>query len=64
MNKFYPLIKKSNPQLPILVRECSGVPPRIWARFEYGRESSLEASDKMPDEVYKELVDLVQPTKP
>lgn len=63
MNRFYPVLKSSNPNLPILVRECSGVPPRIWARFEYGRESSLEASDKMPDQVFDELVKLVQPEK-
>lgn len=29
----YVELKKANPQLPILVRECSGVQPRLWARF-------------------------------
>lgn len=29
----YPELKKANPKLPILVRECSGVQPRLWARF-------------------------------
>lgn len=63
VNKFYPTIKSSNPQLPVLIRECSSVSPRIWARFEHGRESSLEARDKSPDDVWKELLALVQPAK-
>jgi NADH dehydrogenase (ubiquinone) 1 alpha subcomplex subunit 2 len=25
-------IKKANPKFPILVRECSGIAPRVWAR--------------------------------
>lgn len=33
VEKFYPELKKANPKLPILVRECSGVQPRLWARF-------------------------------
>lgn len=26
-------LKQENPQLPILIRECSGVQPRLWTRF-------------------------------
>ncbi|KAJ2375240.1 hypothetical protein H4S02_008288 [Coemansia sp. RSA 2611] len=48
--KAYPGLKKSNPGLPILIREASGVESRIIARFEQGRErkivvDSLSASD-------------------
>ncbi|XP_071787559.1 NADH dehydrogenase [ubiquinone] 1 alpha subcomplex subunit 2-like [Asterias amurensis] len=33
-------LKKANPKFPILIRECSGVQPKIYARYEYGRETS------------------------
>lgn len=26
-------LKKANPDFPILIRECSGVQPRLWARY-------------------------------
>lgn len=29
----YVKLKQDNPQLPILIRECSGVQPRLWTRF-------------------------------
>ena len=63
VGKYYPVIKSSNPHLPVLIRECSGVSPRIWARLDHGRESSLEAGDKSPDNIWKELLALVQPEK-
>jgi len=33
VERFYPNLKKNNPDLPILVRECSGVQPRLYARY-------------------------------
>ena len=32
VSQHYPSLKSENPQLPILVRECSGIAPRVWAR--------------------------------
>lgn len=29
----YKELKGANPTLPILVRECAGVEPKLWARF-------------------------------
>lgn len=26
-------LKKANPELPILIRECSDVQPKLWARY-------------------------------
>ena len=31
--KHYKELKGANPTLPILVRECAGVEPKLWARF-------------------------------
>uniref|UniRef100_A0A0L8IAK0 NADH dehydrogenase [ubiquinone] 1 alpha subcomplex subunit 2 n=1 Tax=Octopus bimaculoides TaxID=37653 RepID=A0A0L8IAK0_OCTBM len=41
IEQHYVAIKQQNPHLPILIRECNGIQPKIFARFDYGRESSL-----------------------
>jgi|ERR1711962_839279 len=33
-------MKKANPKFPFLIRECSGIQPKVYARYEYGREAS------------------------
>lgn len=33
ITKYYVELKKANPKFPILIRECSGVQPRVWARY-------------------------------
>jgi len=31
--KSYPVMKKHNPDTPILIREAAGIEPRVFARF-------------------------------
>ena len=38
LTRAYPTMKKNNPYIPIMIREASGVEPRVYARYEYGRE--------------------------
>ena len=33
VEKNYKKLKTLNPKLPILIRECSGVEPQLWARY-------------------------------
>lgn len=33
LKRAYPTMKKANPETPILIREASGVEPKIYARF-------------------------------
>ncbi|CAN1333929.1 NADH dehydrogenase [ubiquinone] 1 alpha subcomplex subunit 2 [Linum perenne] len=33
VEKNYKDLKKLNPKLPILIRECRGVEPQLWARY-------------------------------
>lgn len=33
INTYYLPLKQTNPKCPILVRECEGVQPKLWARF-------------------------------
>lgn len=36
LEKYYIGLKKDNPKLPILVRECSGIQPKMYARYGKG----------------------------
>lgn len=33
IEKHYVPLKKANPQFPILIRECSGIQPKLYARY-------------------------------
>jgi hypothetical protein len=33
LTKSYPVMKKANPETPILIREALDTEPRVWARF-------------------------------
>ncbi|KAI3374071.1 hypothetical protein L3Q82_022643 [Scortum barcoo] len=39
VEQHYVALKKSNPDFPILIRECSGVQARVWARYGESAES-------------------------
>ncbi|XP_061382750.1 NADH dehydrogenase [ubiquinone] 1 alpha subcomplex subunit 2 isoform X1 [Danaus plexippus] len=51
IQKYYVGLKKENPKFPILIRECSGVQPRVWARYDRGVEMSESLSDFTSDQV-------------
>ena len=38
LTRAYPTMKKNNPYTPIMIREAMGIEPRVYARYEYGRE--------------------------
>ncbi|KAL7638896.1 UNVERIFIED_CONTAM: hypothetical protein RMT77_010430 [Armadillidium vulgare] len=60
IEKSYVDLKKTNPSTPILIRECSGVNPRVWARFEMGKESSVSLDGLKVDQVSSSINTLVQ----
>ncbi|MCJ1311511.1 hypothetical protein MMC25_005183 [Agyrium rufum] len=41
-------MKKNNPNTPIMIREALGVNPRVFARYEYGKEKSESLSGQNP----------------
>merc|ERR1712150_132291 len=55
MEKHYVPLKLANPKFPFLVRECSGITPKLWARFGYGREESVDLSNKTDADILTEL---------
>ena len=56
----YDGLKTANPKLPLLVRECSGSPPRLWARFPYGQEQSQDLTNKSADQILQMVKDLAK----
>ncbi|GLV39014.1 NADH dehydrogenase (ubiquinone) B8 subunit [Carabus blaptoides fortunei] len=53
-------LKKQNPTFPILIRECSGVQPRLWARYDMGKESSVSLTNLQAQDVLKQVQVLSQ----
>ncbi|KAF8154596.1 thioredoxin-like protein [Crassisporium funariophilum] len=47
----YPVIKKHNPDLPVMIREATGTPARVFARFERGVEKHVELDNLSATEV-------------
>jgi NADH dehydrogenase (ubiquinone) 1 alpha subcomplex subunit 2 len=43
LQKNYPVLKKNNPNTPILIREAAGVQPVVYARFGKVLNSLLES---------------------
>ncbi|KAK2583084.1 hypothetical protein KPH14_009115 [Odynerus spinipes] len=55
----YVPIKKNNPKFPILIRECSSIEPRLYARYEYGMEQCVPLSNLKSEEILERLRHLV-----
>ena len=60
VEKHYIPIKTANPKVPILIRECSGITPKLWARYGYGREESIDLTNKKAEQVLDEIARLQQ----
>ncbi|KAH8153599.1 uncharacterized protein LAJ45_02412 [Morchella importuna] len=53
LQKSYPVMKKHNPNTPILIREAMGIEPKVFARYEFGvekQESLTGLTDKQIEE--------------
>lgn len=40
-------MKKHNPNTPIMLREAAGTQPKVYARFEFGREVSEDLAGRL-----------------
>merc|ERR1711893_252664 len=59
-NHYVP-IKQNNPKFPILIRECSGVQPKLYARYEFGKETSVGLSNLESAQVLEAVESLAKP---
>ncbi|KAF2458239.1 thioredoxin-like protein [Lineolata rhizophorae] len=56
----YPTMKKHNPYIPIMIREAQGVEPKVFARFEFGKEKSLPLTDMDDKTIETRVTELVK----
>ncbi|EEF50162.1 NADH dehydrogenase [ubiquinone] 1 alpha subcomplex subunit 2 [Ricinus communis] len=56
----YKDLKSLNPKLPILIRECNGIQPQLWARFDMGVERGIRLEGLSEVQISKALEDLVK----
>ncbi|XP_004609989.1 NADH dehydrogenase [ubiquinone] 1 alpha subcomplex subunit 2 [Sorex araneus] len=59
IEKRYVELKKANSDLPILIRECSDVQPKLWARYAFGQEKQVSLNNFSADQVNKALQDVL-----
>lgn len=55
IDKYYVTLKENNPVFPFLIRECSGVEPKIYGRYSFGMENSFSLVNKNSEEVLATL---------
>lgn len=60
VEKNYKDLKTLNPKLPILIRECSGIEPQLWARYDFGVEKGIRLEGLSEAQISKALEDLVK----
>ncbi|KAI3750006.1 hypothetical protein L2E82_20630 [Cichorium intybus] len=60
VEKNYKELKKANPKLPILIRECSGTEPQLWARYDMGVERGIRLEGMSEAQISKALEDLAK----
>lgn len=59
LTRTYPTMKKHNPHTPIMIREALGVEPKVFARYEFGKEKMISLKgldDKTIETKVTELV--------
>ncbi|KAF2873209.1 thioredoxin-like protein [Massariosphaeria phaeospora] len=62
LTKSYPTMKKHNPYTPIMLREASGTEPKVYARYEFGKEKMLPLKDLDDKAIEKQITELVKST--
>ncbi|XP_078447119.1 NADH-ubiquinone oxidoreductase B8 subunit [Wolffia australiana] len=60
----YKDLKTINPKFPFLIRECSGVEPQLWARYDMGVERCVRLEGLTEAQIEGKLEDLVKAPAP
>ncbi|XP_001512375.1 NADH dehydrogenase [ubiquinone] 1 alpha subcomplex subunit 2 [Ornithorhynchus anatinus] len=63
IEKHYVALKKANPTFPVLIRECSAVQPKLWARYAFGEEKSVSLNNFSADQVAKAVENVLSSSK-
>lgn len=60
VQKNYKDLKTLNPKLPLLIRECNGIEPQLWARYDMGVERGIRLEGMTEQQIAKAIEDLVK----
>ncbi|MCJ1297694.1 hypothetical protein MMC08_000482 [Hypocenomyce scalaris] len=60
LTRAYPTMKKNNPHTPIMLREAMGTEPKVFARYEYGKEKQESLSGLSDKEIEDKVTGLVK----
>ncbi|RQM06534.1 hypothetical protein DH86_00003250 [Scytalidium sp. 3C] len=60
LTRAYPIMKKNNPHTPIMLREAVGTRPRVFARYEFGKEKSESLEGLSDKEIEDKVTGLVK----
>ncbi|RXH82789.1 hypothetical protein DVH24_003287 [Malus domestica] len=63
VEKNYKDLKSANPKLPILIRECRGIQPQLWARYDMGVERGVRLEGLTEPQISKALEELQDANK-
>ncbi|KAF2430323.1 NADH dehydrogenase, alpha subcomplex, subunit 2 [Tothia fuscella] len=58
----YPTMKKHNPHTPIMIREALDIQPKVWARYEFGKEKMLPLNGLDDKAIETKVTELVNST--
>ncbi|KAI5818861.1 NADH-ubiquinone oxidoreductase 105 kDa subunit [Pyronema omphalodes] len=60
LQKSYPVMKKHNPYTPILIREAQGIEPKLFARYEFGKETQVPLTGLSGKQIEEKVATIVQ----
>ncbi|KAF2737567.1 NADH dehydrogenase, alpha subcomplex, subunit 2 [Polyplosphaeria fusca] len=60
LTRSYPTMKKHNPHTPIMIREASGIEPKVYARFEFGKEKIIPLKGLDDKGIENKITELVK----
>ncbi|KAI5307184.1 hypothetical protein KEM56_003265 [Ascosphaera pollenicola] len=63
LKRAYPTMKKNNPYVPVLMREAFDTKPRVFARYELGKEKQESLLGLSDQEIEQKITTLVQSAK-
>ncbi|XP_012284815.1 NADH dehydrogenase [ubiquinone] 1 alpha subcomplex subunit 2 [Orussus abietinus] len=58
VQQHYVPLKKCNPRFPVLIRECSLIEPKLYARYDYGKERCVSLSNLNAEEILGQVQQL------
>ncbi|KPM40461.1 hypothetical protein AK830_g6133 [Neonectria ditissima] len=56
-------MKRSNPNIPILIREAAGTQPKVFARYDRGTETAHSLEGLSDKQIEDTVTGLVQPAQ-